>query len=445
MVDKLFANKKPIANLTLLDPGCGEGEFIAGVIRWCENQRCGLPRIVGIEADPVRASVATAKFMRFAGIEIRNSDFLLPMEERFDYVIGNPPYVPITDLSVIERRAYRSAYSTAKGRFDLYLLFFEQSLRLLKPEGRLVFITPEKFLYVDTAKPLRELLLRRHVNELDFLDEQTFGDLVTYPLVSTITGGQSRQLTSVVHRDRSQTQVRLEGTNSWLPLVLGSDYRSGTSTLADACIRISCGVATGADGVYVLRDADVPASLRPFAYPTISGRQITEGMLLHTRSSMLVPYDEVGNLLHEWRLGELGNYLKDESRSAKLLSRTCTAHKPWYAFHENPPMRELLRPKLLCKDITATPFFIPDHDGGIIPRHSVYYIVPRDASTIDALARQLNSPSSRDWLRMHCQRAANGFLRLQSQVLKKLPIPADLVPVYADAEQLPLDVERVPA
>lgn len=445
MVDKLFADSQLTANATLLDPGCGEGEFIAGVIRWCENHRCAFPRIVGIEADPVRASVAAAKFTQFAGIEIRNADFLLPFEDRFDYVIGNPPYVPITDLSVIERDAYRSAYSTAQGRFDLYLLFFEQSLRLLKPEGRLVFITPEKFLYVDTARPLRELLLRRHVDELDFLDEQTFGDLVTYPLVSTITAGQSRQLTSVVHRDRSQTQVRLEGTNSWLPLVLGSDHRSGTSTLADACIRISCGVATGADGVYVMRDADLPTNLRPFAYPTISGRQITEGMSLHTRSSMLVPYDEVGNLLPEWRLGDLGNYLREEPRFAKLLSRTCTVHKPWYAFHENPPMLEMLRPKLLCKDITATPFFIPDCDGGIIPRHSVYYIVPRDALSIDALARHLNSPSSRDWLRMHCQRAAKGFLRLQSQVLKMLPIPADLVSVYDNADQLPLAVERVPA
>jgi len=252
-------------------------------------------------------------------------------------------------------------------------------------------------------------------------------------------------LTSIVHRDRNQTQVRLKGTDSWLPLVLGGDSPSGEPTLADACIRISCGVATGADSVYVMRDADLPASLRPFAYPTISGRQIAEGVSLHTTSSMLVPFDEVGNLLAEWRLGELGNYLKEERRFAKLLSRTCTARKPWYAFHENPPMLEMLRPKLLCKDITATPFFIPDHDGGVLPRHSVYYIVPRDASSIDAMARHLNSSSSRDWLRMHCQRAANGFLRLQSQVLKRLPIPAELVPLYDKVDQLPLTVERVPA
>lgn len=445
MVDKLFVEKQPTGRTRLLDPGCGEGEFIAGVVRWCENHRCDVPRIVGIEAEPTRASVAAARFCQLPSVEIRNADFLHPMDERFDYVVGNPPYVPITDLNVVERDTYRKAYSTASGRFDLYLLFFEQSLRLLKPEGRLVFITPEKFLYVDTARPLREILNRSHVEELDFLDEQTFGDLVTYPLVTTVTAGVSSRLTSVVHRDRRVTKIRIAGSGSWLPIVLGSEHGPSTSTLADACIRISCGVATGADGIYVVRDSELPDALRPFAYPTISGRQISEGMSLHTRSSMLVPYDESGSLLPEWQLGELGNYLSEDSRSAKLRARTCTAHKPWYAFHENPPMLEILRPKLICKDITATPFFIPDHEGTVIPRHSAYYIVPRDPSSINELASYLSSPLVRDWLQMHCQRAANGFLRLQSNVLKRIPIPAELVPAYNDADQLPLVAERVSA
>lgn len=445
MVEKLFASRHPAADATLLDPGCGEGEFIAGVVRWCEHNHCDIPRITGIEADPVRASVASRRFANLPTVEVRNVDYLRPIGERFDYIIGNPPYVPITDLSVAERDAYRNSYSTAKGRFDLYLLFFEQSLRVMKPGGRLVFITPEKFLYVDTAKPLRELLLRRHVDELDFLDEQTFGDLVTYPLVSTVSADRSTGLTSVMHRDRRLTHVQLEGTRSWLPLLLGGDHRSSASTLADACVRISCGVATGADGIYVVRNANLPENLRSFAYPTISGRQITEGMFLETRSSMLLPYDSDGNLLPEWQLGELGGYLKEPPHYAKLVARTCTAHKPWYAFHENPPMSDLLRPKLLCKDITSTPFFIPDHEGTIIPRHSVYYIVPQDPSSIDSLADHLNSPASGEWLRLHCQRAANGFLRLQSQVLKRLPIPTGLVPAFDDSDQLPLAVEPVTA
>ena len=445
MVAKLFGSVEPSLQSILLDPGCGEGEFIAGVLRWCTSRRCAVPKIVGIEADSVRAATAADRFARIPEVEIRHADFLRPLAKRFDYIIGNPPYVPITDLTVAERDSYRRVYATAKGRFDLYLLFFEQALRLLRPDGRLVFITPEKFLYVDTATPLRDLLLRHHVDELHFLDEQSFGDLVTYPLVSTVTAQPTHRPTRVVQRDSSIRDVRLERRTSWLPVVLGHEHASHVLTLMDACIRISCGVATGADSVYVVRDAELPVDLAPFAHPTIAGRQITEGLPLQTRSSMLVPYDDAGRILPEPTLGALGRYLAEPMRHQQLLRRTCATRKRWYAFHENPPMLELLRPKLLCKDITATPFFVVDKEGNIIPRRSTYYIVPIDPSSLEELASHLNSSQSRDWLRAHCQRAANGFLRLQSHVLKRLPIPASLAPASCETSQLAFVAEAQPA
>jgi len=87
-------------------------------------------------------------------------------------------------------------------------------------------------------------------------------------------------------------------------------------------------------------------------------------------------------------------------------------------------MHEILRPKLLCKDIGAKPFFTVDRTGTLIPRHSVYYIVPSKPALLDELADYLNSSLAQEWLHDHCQRAANGFLRLQSHVLKRLPVPA---------------------
>ena len=111
--------------------------------------------------------------------------------------------------------------------------------------------------------------------------------------------------------------------------------------------------------------------------------------------------------------------------------------KPWYAFHETPPLRDILRPKVLCKDIGANPLFVIDRDGYVVPRHSVYYIVPANPERIDDLADYLNSADAASWLRDHCQRAANGFLRLQSHVLKHLPLPESL---EALASQLDLPV-----
>ena len=123
------------------------------------------------------------------------------------------------------------------------------------------------------------------------------------------------------------------------------------------------------------------------------------------------------------QLGALQSYLLRHDVRRRLVARTCVKRKPWYAFHETPVLRDILRPKILCKDIGETPHFWIDRSGEIVPRHSVYYIVPRESATIDVIADYLRSPSAHEWLRRNCQRAAKGFLRLQSHVLQRLPVP----------------------
>lgn len=426
MVGKLFHERSPRSGAALLDPGCGNGEFIEGVLRTCRMNGWPVPRVVGIELSPDRARAARRKFAGQGEVEIRQSDFLQPSSERFDYIIGNPPYVAITGLDADERSRYREAYGTAIGRFDLYALFFEQALRLLRPDGRLVFISPEKFLYVETACPLRELLLRHGVEELHFVAEATFGDKVTYPLISTVGAASRTQRTRLIRRDGSTGSVALSTSDSWQPIVEGfpMDRHPSTRRLAAVAIRISCGVATGADGVFVLPTAQVPRELERFAHPTISGRQILPSREVVLESSLVAPYDSEGRLLPEHKLGALGDYLNEPSRRRQLEGRTCVGPKPWYAYHDNLPLADILRPKLLCKDITEAPFFVLDREGGLVPRHSVYYVVPADPADLDALAEYLNSAESVAWLRAHCQRAANGFFRMQSHVLKRLPLPA---------------------
>jgi adenine-specific DNA-methyltransferase len=427
MVAKLFAGRPPSSGSSLLDPGCGRGAFVAGVIRWCTAHGTALPRIVGVESDPEHAGFLRERFRGVPAVEIRETDFLSTPREAFDYVIGNPPYVALTGLSERERNEYRRSYGTATGRFDLYLLFFEQALRMLKDTGRLVFITPEKFLYVQTAAALRSLLSRVCVEELHFLEEDTFAQRVTYPVVTTLSVTDIGQATRVVARNGAESRVSLRGgAESWLPAICGAVRHEPAYTLSDVCTRISCGVATGADLVFVVKTESLEPGLRAFAYPTLAGRELSPGTLPAPTRLMLLPYTRHGQLLAEDRLGALGDYLAQPHRRDALLARTCVRQKPWYAFHETPPMRHLLQPKLLCKDIGAEPFFVVDREGSIVPRHSLYYLVPADAGGIDLLAEYLNSRAALQWLNAHCQRAAKNFLRLQSHVLKRLPVPEEV-------------------
>lgn len=424
MVGKLFAEGPPTSSTRVLDPGCGNGEFIAGVLRLCLQRSWPVPTIVGVELDSARAATAKRRFRGVAQVTICHADFLQPSRERYDYVIGNPPYVSILALNGEERLAYRSAYRTASGRFDLYVLFFEQALRLLAPAGRIVFITPEKFLYVETAKPLRELLRSVHVHELHFLGEDTFEDRVTYPLISTIVRTGQKSRTRIVRRDGAVSTDMINVATTWLPIVEGFVADAAGRTLADVSVRISCGVATGADSVFVMPTERIPLELKKYAHPTLSGRQITPARTIEQQSSLLAPYDSSGALLPEPSLGALGRFLREPSRRDRLQARSCVTHKPWYAFHDNLPLADMRRPKLLCKDITESPFFVVDREGTIVPRHSVYYVVPVNPNDLESLAEYLNSPPVTAWLHAHCQRAAGGFLRLQSHVLKRIPVPA---------------------
>jgi adenine-specific DNA-methyltransferase len=430
MVEKLFSGKPPSPDATLLDPGCGPGALIQGVIRWCERNVVRVPSIVGVEIDRSRAAEARAKFVSYPSVKIVKGNFLGGFRGRFDYILGNPPYVSITRISEGDKAKYRRRFKAASGRFDLYMLFFEQGLKLLKSCGRLVFITPEKFLYVKSAEPLRRMLGGLNVQELHLVGEETFGGLVTYPIITTADNAPAAGPTTIVLRDYRSRQVRFPTDgSSLLPLLHGyGDGKSHGPTLRDICARISCGVATGADEVFVCRTKTLDKRLWRFAYPTIAGRQLPPGQAhVDYAESLLIPYSRNGKLVRESELGRLGAILSEPRSLRKLKARACAKRKPWYAFHDSVPLDEILRPKLLCKDIAAEPRFWFDREGTIVPRHSVYYIVPKDPSKLDEIAVYLGSPEAVAWLRANCQRAANGFIRLQSAALKRLPIPVSMI------------------
>ena len=51
MLRKLFADRPPRSDSSVLDPGCGPGAFIDGMIRWSQERSAELPRIVGVESS----------------------------------------------------------------------------------------------------------------------------------------------------------------------------------------------------------------------------------------------------------------------------------------------------------------------------------------------------------------------------------------------------------
>ncbi|WP_432693989.1 Eco57I restriction-modification methylase domain-containing protein [Priestia aryabhattai] len=76
----------------------------------------------------------------------------------FDIIIGNPPYVRNTTLRNIEKDYYSQEYLSATGQYDLYVLFNELAIKLIKREGLIGFIQPNKFLSAEYGVMLLNII-----------------------------------------------------------------------------------------------------------------------------------------------------------------------------------------------------------------------------------------------------------------------------------------------
>lgn len=78
----------------------------------------------------------------------------------FDVIIGNPPYVLCQPSNTNSLTLdYYKIFIVASYKIDLFHLFFEKSINILRSKGKLGFITPNTYLNNKYIKPLREYIL----------------------------------------------------------------------------------------------------------------------------------------------------------------------------------------------------------------------------------------------------------------------------------------------
>jgi hypothetical protein len=87
------------------------------------------------------------------------------MDTKFDRVFGNPPWggvlkgrlAPVYDSA--KKQHFNEAYpEAAEGKYDVYALFMERALQLLKHGGRFALLTQSTYLDKEWARGLRKLL-----------------------------------------------------------------------------------------------------------------------------------------------------------------------------------------------------------------------------------------------------------------------------------------------
>ena len=140
-------------NGTVLEPSCGNGAFY--------NQ---IPGCVGIELDKSVAPQG-AIIMDF---------FDYSLDNKFDTIIGNPPYVRYQDIG--DNTKKKLDMSLFDERSNLYLFFIYKCIKHLKEHGELIFIVPRDFLKATSAIKLNQFIYDNGsiTDIVDLGDEKVF-------------------------------------------------------------------------------------------------------------------------------------------------------------------------------------------------------------------------------------------------------------------------------
>ena len=180
MVSLLNLTDDEIKNKLFIDNSCGDGVFIQSLLN------IGVPKehIYGCDIDP-EISVAITDLIPkenfYLGSIFDRTDWI----GKFDYVIGNPPYVRIHNLTEENRTFLRSNFSFCFGMFDLYLAFYEFGLKLLKKDGCLLYISPNSFVRNACGKNMRDYIFNNNLLWYfeDFEHNQKFTNYSTYTCI----------------------------------------------------------------------------------------------------------------------------------------------------------------------------------------------------------------------------------------------------------------------
>jgi SAM-dependent methyltransferase len=275
----LILDPKTVRLPRLLDYACGAGEFLMEALRrLSESYGVAAARgsIFGIDIDPTAISAARERLVgadsQFPLANLIVGDAL--HEDCFspaslDFIVGNPPYVSIRQLAKslpakqIER--LRERFRTARGNFDLYTLFIERAIELLRPGGRCALIVPNKWATLDYARPCRELLLAltsiEHV--IDLSSSGAFANASVYPQIIVFRKQPAAERHVIQFCDNEQGQLRnidqrsLCATAFNLAPKLDVEQRVTTLPLGEVA-KLACGTAGYAASKIVQRLIERP-------------------------------------------------------------------------------------------------------------------------------------------------------------------------------------------
>ncbi len=213
VVDFIVNEVSPGEEDKCLDPSCGCGAFLIGLVEYFGKRyhkrikQTIRENIYGsdiLEYNVERSKIILSIYGLLNNQIIDESDFNIyhqdslkaRWEGKFDVIVGNPPYVRYQDLSDENRSFLIHNWETVgNGSFNIYFAFFELGYKLLKPNGKLGYITPNNYFTSLAALPLRRYFSQKKclTKIVDFSHKKIF-DAQTYTALTFMCRQKSEDI-----------------------------------------------------------------------------------------------------------------------------------------------------------------------------------------------------------------------------------------------------------
>ena len=469
---------KPLHRARLLEPSMGQGDFLTPVI---DRLLAAYRREVGDRGDVIedlgdallavelhRSSYEETRTLVMDVLKrngltatqscalcerwLRQGDFLLlPLEQDFTHVIGNPPYVRQELIPDVLMAEYRRLFRTIYDRADIYIPFIERSLSLLAPGGSLGFICADRWIKNRYGGPLRRMIADNfHLKHfVDMVDTDAFlSDVIAYPAIvvisrqkagptriasrPTIDADELRELAKAMTAKKLTKGKRVTevaraavGSEPWMleapdQLSLVRRLEAEYPTLEETGCKVGIGVATGADQVFIgpLDALDVEADRK---LPLVLTRDILTGSVKWRGLGVINPFGADGKLVPLNNYPRLKAYL--ERNGAAIKARHVSKKNPqsWYRTIDRIYPELTSVPKLLIPDIKGEAHIVYEA-GKLYPHHNLYFVTATEWD-LRALQAVLLSAVTRVFISLYSTKMRGGYLRFQAQYLRRLRLP----------------------
>ncbi|MFD1167174.1 Eco57I restriction-modification methylase domain-containing protein [Sphingobacterium daejeonense] len=389
----------------------------------------------------------------------------------FDVVIGNPPYIRVQNLEHNIIDYFKSNYKSFFQKADIYLLFIEKAISLLKENSGLSFINPTLFLSSDYGQGLREFLTQYKVSRIvDFGDLPIFEEAITYTGIFFISKSnpeniQFKKIESLSNIISNLNEPKYEsfnqsnfGKENW---VLKNDKHNNLlnklqslQNLGSIAV-INSGCFTGFDKAFFVDDKTITENNleEDVIKPVIMGKEPKKYKLQKPIKKCIYPYKLGDNneteIIEEQAFKEsfpnCYNYLlnfkselenrMDSRKTFKEMGRV------WYSYTRKGLINIFDEKKILVGYIVSKNTYCLDEIGYMFSVGRVFAIQPNDKQLSEIILGILNSKVSEFLMTSLCPIKQGGFYKISSQYLNSFPIPNLESEIITRIKELVLNIQ----